>query len=114
MPNACRNFDFSSGHGCCPPSMVKAELVKDVYINKRTVAVVTDCLVGHGVYESLHKGCIIGGAEGVFANGRMVARVGDPLDCHRYHIMLTGSENVIVGGNTKIEQDFINGEGRWA
>lgn len=99
MPPVTRLGDICTGHGCWPPRpCVSAS--PNVITNGRGTHRRGDSWASHckpcGKCSCCHGSVLAMGSSTVFANGRPVARIGDPVACGS--LAATGSPNVIAGG----------------
>lgn len=95
MPAVHRLGDEGSGHGCYgarPNSAASG----DVFVNGIPVHRQGDAWESHCCGPVCHGGALAAGSSTVFANGKQLARIGDPVDCGS--TAATGSSNVFAGG----------------
>jgi uncharacterized Zn-binding protein involved in type VI secretion len=93
MP-ACRLGDICTGHGCFPPRPCISGS-ENVLVNGRPQHRVGDAWAAHCCLLC-HPGALASGSSTVIVNGLGAGRIGDPVSCGS--IVMTGSENVIIGG----------------
>ena len=89
MPPVHRIQDLTTGHGCYPPE-VPSSWSPNVRANGRNVIRFDDTRVVH-CCPPCHVGTYIGEST-VRVNGRMLQRIGHPLDCG--DAVAQGSPNV--------------------
>lgn len=97
MPAVTRLGDMGSGHGCWPPRP-NTEGSADVFVNGLPVHRQGDAWAAHTCppIPETHASVLASGSSTVFANGKQVGRIGDPVACGSS--VATGSENVFAGG----------------
>jgi len=94
MPAVTRKGDSGSGHGCFParPSI---EGSPDIFVNGISIHRKGDAWDTHCCGPVCHDGILSAGSGTVFANGKAIGRVGDPVDCGS--TVAEGSSNVFAG-----------------
>lgn len=94
MPGVTRKGDPLDGHGCFPPHEIVGGS-GDVFVNGKPVARKDDMSDHHKCGPDRHDGSMDGGGS-VFANGKVMQKVGDPVTCDS--TQSAGSGNVFIGG----------------
>ncbi|MDD3675231.1 PAAR domain-containing protein [Thauera propionica] len=95
MPAVTRLGDLCTGHGCYPPRP-SISAASTVYVNGLPAHRVSDAWAAHGCARCpAHGGTLARGSSTVFAEGRAIGRIGDPVDCGSY--VAHGSPNVFAG-----------------
>ena len=80
MPGVVRKIDICTGHGCFPPRF-PVTMSSNVFVNGQPVVRQGDMLESHCCPDhGCHPGTYVGGGT-VFANGKAIQKVGDPIDC---------------------------------
>ncbi len=95
MPAVTRLGDTCTGHGCFP-SRPSSSASPDVFANGIPVHRHGDSWSSHCCGLSCHGGVLASGSGTVFANGKMIGRIGDPVDCGS--AVAVGSGDVFAGG----------------
>jgi uncharacterized Zn-binding protein involved in type VI secretion len=81
MPAVTRKGDLCTGHGCFPPRASTGGS-GNVYVNGVPVHRQGDSWALHGCNVCPpHGGALAVGSATVFANGKQLGRIGDPVDC---------------------------------
>ncbi|TRD16964.1 PAAR domain-containing protein [Palleronia caenipelagi] len=97
MAAVTRKGDLCTGHGCWPgrPSSGGSG---DVFANAKALHRQDDAWAAHTCPDipETHAGVLASGSATVFANGRPVGRVGDPVSCGS--AVASGSADVFAGG----------------
>jgi len=96
MAAVTRLGDICTGHGCWPPRP-NVEASADVFANGIGVHRQGDAWMPHTCPEipETHAGSLAAGSSAVYANGKQVGRIGDPVSCGS--AVATGSPNVFAG-----------------
>jgi uncharacterized Zn-binding protein involved in type VI secretion len=97
MPSVSRLGDQCTGHGCWPPRPSSGASA-DVYANSIAVHRQGDAWAAHTcpTIPQTHASNLAQGSATVFANGKPMARIGDPVACGSS--VAQGSANVFAGG----------------
>ena len=95
MPAVTRLGDACTGHGCFP-GRPSSSASGDVFVNGIAVHRQGDSWSSHCCGPSCHGGALALGSGTVFVNGKMIGRIGDPVDCGS--AVAVGSGNVFAGG----------------
>jgi len=100
MPPVTRKGDMCTGHGCFPPRNSIGGS-GDVFVNGIPAHRQSDGWESHGcpcprTPHGAHAGLLGGGSLSVYANGKPLGRVGDPVDCGSK--VASGSSDVFAGG----------------
>lgn len=96
MPAVHLKGQQGTGHGCFPPR-VNTQGSPNVFVNGIPVHRQGDAWASHGCGVCIpHAGTLAAGSSTVFANGKGIARIGDPVDCGS--ACAEGSPNVFAGG----------------
>jgi len=96
MPAVTRLGDMGSGHGCFPPR-ANDQASPDVFVNAIAAHRQGDHWTPHGCSVCTpHDSNLASGSSSVFANGKQLGRIGDPVACGSS--VATGSPNVFAGG----------------
>ena len=93
MPAVTRKGDFGSGHGCFAPRP-SIEGSSNVFVNGISVHRQGDAWDTHCCGPACHDGKLAAGSPTVFANGKALGRIGDPIDCGS--TVAEGSTNVFA------------------
>jgi uncharacterized Zn-binding protein involved in type VI secretion len=96
MPAVTRQGDSCTGHDACPPRSSTGGS-PDVLVNGIPAHRQGDSWGAHGcpVHPS-HGSVLASGSSTVFANGKAIGRIGDPVACGGS--AASGSPNVFAGG----------------
>ncbi len=94
MYGVCRVTDMCTGHGFWPPRQCDGGS-QDVYVDGSPVHRVDDHWIIHCYGSDCHDSTLLQGSYTVFANGRGVGRVKDPVVCGSK--VATGSNTVFAG-----------------
>ncbi|MCY1283156.1 PAAR motif protein [compost metagenome] len=97
MPAVTRLGDQCTGHGCWPPRPCNGAS-GNVFANGIAVHRKGDSWEAHTcpAIPETHASVLAEGSSTVFANGKPLARIGDPVACGSS--VATGSANVFAGG----------------
>jgi uncharacterized Zn-binding protein involved in type VI secretion len=97
MPAVTRLGDICTGHGCWPPRP-STGASPDVHANAIPMHRVGDGWAAHTcpAIPETHASQLAAGSSTVFANGKRLGRIGDPVACGS--AVATGSSNVFAGG----------------
>jgi len=97
MPQVTRLGDLCTGHGCWP-SRPSTGASPNVHANGIPVHRVGDGWAAHTCpsIPETHASALAQGSSTVFANGRRLGRIGDPVACGS--AVATGSADVFAGG----------------
>ncbi|WP_423838651.1 PAAR domain-containing protein [Thauera propionica] len=95
MPAVTRLGNRCTGHGCWPPRP-STSAAASVFVNGIAVHRVGDSWATHCCKRSCHSSVLAGGSSTVFAEGKGVGRIGDPVACGSR--VAQGSPNVFAGG----------------
>lgn len=96
MPAVTRLGDICTGHGCFPPRP-STGASGNVFANGIAVHRQGDSWAAHGCPSCApHGGNLSSGSGTVFANGKQLGRIGDPVDCGSS--VADGSSTVFAGG----------------
>jgi len=96
MPAVSRLGDACTGHGAWPPRPSTGASA-DVFVNSIAVHRKGDAWASHcNPTPSCHASTLAQGSATVFANGKPLARIGDPVACGSS--VAAGSANVFAGG----------------
>ncbi|KAA5603030.1 PaaR repeat-containing protein [Roseospira marina] len=97
MPAVTRLGDFCTGHGCWP-SRPSTGASPDVFANAIAVHREGDAWAPHTclAIPETHASVLAHGSATVFANGRQLGRIGDPVVCGSS--VAEGSDTVFAGG----------------
>jgi len=97
MPAVTRLGDYSTGDPCGAPPRPSSEGSGDVYANGIPVHRENDAWEPHACPgSSPHGATLLAGSGTVFANGKQLGRIGDPISCGS--TVDTGSGDVFAGG----------------
>ncbi len=96
MPPAARLGDRCTGHGCWPPRPC-IEASPNVFAEGAAVHRQGDGWAAHTcpAIPETHASVLASGSASVFANGRAIARIGDPVACGSR--IATGAQTVFAG-----------------
>jgi len=97
MPAVSRLGDTCTGHGCWPPRP-STGASPNVFINAIAAHRQGDAWAAHTcpAIPETHASVLAAGSATVFANGKQLARIGDPVACGSS--IAQGSANVFAGG----------------
>ena len=96
MPAVTRLGDSGTGHGCFPPRNSTSGS-PNVLVNGKPAHRQGDGWAAHGCSVCApHGGSLASGSSSVYANGKQLGRIGDPVNCGSS--VATGSGNVFAGG----------------
>lgn len=97
MPAVSRLGDNCTGHGCWPPRP-STGASPNVFINAIAAHRQGDAWAAHTcpTIPETHASVLAAGSTTVFANGKQLARIGDPVACGSS--VAQGSANVFAGG----------------
>lgn len=97
MAAVTRLGDACTGHGCWPPR-ASTGASPNVYVNGIAVHRQGDAWAAHtcSSLPETHASVLAGGSATVFANGKPLGRIGDPVACGSS--VAAGSANVFAGG----------------
>lgn len=97
MAAVTRLGDACTGHGCWPPR-ASTGASPNVYVNGIAVHRQGDAWAAHTCpsLPETHASVLAGGSATVFANGKPLGRIGDPVACGSS--VAAGSANVFAGG----------------
>lgn len=97
MPAVTRLGDICTGHGCWPPRPSNSAS-PNVFVNGIGVHRQGDGWAAHtcAAIPQTHASVLASGSSTVFANGKQLGRIGDPVACGSS--VAAGSENVFAGG----------------
>jgi len=97
MPAVTRKGDACTGHGCWP-SRASTGGSGNVFVNGIPVHRQGDGWAAHTCPDipETHASVLGAGSSTVYANGKQVGRVGDPVACGS--VVAAGSGNVYAGG----------------
>ncbi|ERI52123.1 hypothetical protein N878_01220 [Pseudomonas sp. EGD-AK9] len=97
MPAVSRLGDNCTGHGCWPPRP-STGASPNVFVNGLNVHRQGDAWAAHTcpTIPETHASVLAAGSATVFANGKQLARIGDPVACGSS--VAQGSANVFAGG----------------
>jgi uncharacterized Zn-binding protein involved in type VI secretion len=97
MPAVTRRGDACTGHGCWPPRP-STGASEDVFANGIAVHRRGDAWAAHTcpAIPQTHASVLASGSATVFANGRQLGRIGDPVACGS--AVAGGSQDVFAGG----------------
>ncbi|MHC3749329.1 PAAR domain-containing protein [Stutzerimonas stutzeri] len=97
MPAVSRRGDNCTGHGCWP-ARPSTEGSPNVFINGIAAHRQGDAWAAHTcpTIPETHASALAAGSATVFANGKQLARIGDPVACGSS--VAQGSPNVFAGG----------------
>jgi len=100
MPGVTRKGDSCTGHGCFP-SRASIEGSQNVFVNGIPAHRERDgwdvhCCPCPRVPHGCHDSSLAAGSSTVFANGKQLCRIGDPVACGSS--VAGGSGNVFAGG----------------
>lgn len=97
MPAVSRLGDTCTGHGCWPPRP-STGASPNVFINAIAAHRQGDAWAAHTcpTIPETHASVLAAGSTTVFANGKQLARIGDPVACGSS--IAQGSANVFAGG----------------
>ncbi len=97
MPAVSRLGDNCTGHGCWPPRP-STGASPDVFVNGIAVHRQGDAWAAHTcpTIPQTHASVLAAGSATVFANGKQLARIGDPVACGSS--VAQGSPTVFAGG----------------
>ena len=97
MPAVSRLGDQCTGHGCWPPRP-STGASPNVFVNGIAVHRQGDAWAAHTCpsIPETHASNLAAGSATVFANGKQLARIGDPVACGS--AVAQGSGNVFAGG----------------
>jgi uncharacterized Zn-binding protein involved in type VI secretion len=96
MPEVTRLGDSCTGHGCWPPRS-NVEGSPDVFVNGIPVHRQGDGWAEHTcpLIPETHGSLLAAGSSTVFANGKQIGRIGDPVACGSF--VASGSPDVFAG-----------------
>jgi uncharacterized Zn-binding protein involved in type VI secretion len=96
MPAVTRRGDACTGHGCWPPRPSTGGS-PDVFANRIAVHRQSDGWDAHTcpAIPQTHASVLASGSTTVFANGRQLGRIGDPVACGSS--VAAGSPDVFAG-----------------
>lgn len=94
MPAVTRLGDACTGHDGFPPRP-SSSASGDVFVNGIAVHRQGDSWASHGCGHTSHA-VLASGSVTVFVNGKMIGRIGDPVDCGS--AVAQGSSDVFAGG----------------
>jgi len=96
MPAVTRRGDACTGHGCWPPRPSTGGS-PDVFVNGIAVHRQSDAWAAHTcpAIPQTHASVLASGSVTVFANGRQLGRIGDPVACGS--LVAAGSPDVFAG-----------------
>lgn len=96
MPAVTRRGDACTGHGCWPPRPSTGGS-PDVFANGIAVHRQGDTWAAHTcpAIPQTHASVLASGSATVFANGRQLGRIGDPVACGSS--VAAGSPDVFAG-----------------
>lgn len=96
MPAVTRKGDMCTGHADFPPRKSTSGspnvFVNDIPAHRQNDSWAVHC----NSLPSCHGGNLASGSSTVYANGRQLGRIGDPVNCGSR--VATGSGNVFAGG----------------
>jgi uncharacterized Zn-binding protein involved in type VI secretion len=96
MPAVARQGDSCTGHDACPPRSSTGGS-PNVFINGIPAHREGDAWGAHGCpVHPLHGSVLASGSSTVFANGKPIGRIGDPVACGG--AVASGSGDVFAGG----------------
>ena len=97
MAAVTRKGDACTGHGCWPPR-ASTGASPNVYVNGTAVHRQGDAWAAHTCpsIPQTHASVLANGSPTVFANGKPLGRIGDPVACGSS--VAAGSANVFAGG----------------
>lgn len=97
MPAVTRLGDACTGHGCWPPRP-SSGASPDVFVNGIAAHRQGDGWAAHTCPDipETHASVLASGSSTVFANGKQLGRIGDPVACGSS--VAAGSGNVFAGG----------------
>lgn len=97
MAAVTRLGDSCTGHGCWPPRPSNGAS-PDVYANGIAVHRQGDCWAPHTCpsIPETHASVLASGSSTVYANGKQLGRIGDPVACGS--TVAAGSGDVFAGG----------------
>lgn len=97
MPAVTRLGDSCTGHGCWPPRP-STGASPNVYANGIAVHRQGDAWAAHTCpsIPETHASALAAGSSTVYANGKQVGRIGDPVACGS--VVASGSGDVFAGG----------------
>ncbi|WP_136067091.1 PAAR domain-containing protein [Modicisalibacter radicis] len=97
MPAVTRKGDSGTGHGCWPPRPSTGGS-GDVFVNGIAAHRAGDAWASHTcpAIPETHASALGGGSSTVYANGKALGRIGDPVACGS--TVAGGSSNVFAGG----------------
>lgn len=95
MPAVSRKGDTCTGHGCFPPRASTGGS-STVFVNGTPAHRAGDGWAVHSCGDSSHDSALAAGSGSVFADGKALARIGDPVACGS--AVAVGSDNVFAGG----------------
>jgi uncharacterized Zn-binding protein involved in type VI secretion len=97
MAGVTRQGDACTGHGCWPPR-ASTGASPSVYVNGIAVHRQGDAWAAHTCpsIPQTHASVLANGSTTVFANGKALGRIGDPVACGSS--VAAGSANVFAGG----------------
>lgn len=97
MPAVSRLGDTCTGHGCWPPRP-STGASPNVRVNGIAAHRQGDAWAAHTcpAIPETHASVLAAGSATVFANGKQLARIGDPVACGSS--IAQGSANVFAGG----------------
>ncbi|CAE6923334.1 conserved protein of unknown function [Pseudomonas marincola] len=97
MPAVTRKGDACTGHGCWPPRP-STGASPDVFVNGIAAHRQGDGWAAHTcpTIPQTHASTLAMGSASVFANGKPLGRIGDPVACGS--AVAAGSANVFAGG----------------
>jgi uncharacterized Zn-binding protein involved in type VI secretion len=97
MPAVTRKGDACTGHGCWPPRP-STGASPDVFVNGIAAHRQGDGWAAHTcpTIPQTHASALAMGSASVFANGKPLGRIGDPVACGS--AVAAGSATVFAGG----------------
>lgn len=97
MPAVSRLGDNCTGHGCWPPRP-STGASPNVFVNGIAAHRQGDAWAAHTcpAIPETHASVLAAGSATVFANGKPLGRIGDPVACGS--TVAQGSPNVFAGG----------------
>jgi len=97
VPAVARKGDVGTGHGCWPPRS-NDQGSSNVFVNGIPIHRQSDHWASHTCppIPETHDSVLASGSSTVFANGKQVGRIGDPVACGS--AVAQGSSNVFANG----------------
>ena len=100
MPPVTRLGDTGTGHECFPPRSSTSgspnDFVNGIPAHREEDSWATHTCTHPEVPHGTHGGSLASGSSTVYANGKQLGRIGDPVSCGSN--VATGSKNVFAGG----------------